>query len=110
MELDLTKYKKENVKVVPTTVEAIVIDIQQMTGAEIFGPTAFDPLKIHLRVIFECDEHNIKSHHDIALQDPDKLDNRSQLGQYVNKYGEIAVGQKIIAMAGKKGFYKVLLE
>jgi len=111
MELDLTQYTKEKLKVLPTTCEAVVIDIKQMVATDIYGESAYDPHKVYLRVFYEAAQHNLKGQDDFALMDVSELDSRSKLGQYINKYGEIAVGQKIIIMQNKvTGFYRVLLQ
>jgi hypothetical protein len=108
--LDLTQYTKNNVKQAPKVIEAVIIEVKQMTGTEIFGASAYDPHKVHLRVTFENAEANVKQHEDYALYDISELDNRSKLGKFITKYGDLELGTKVTLMLGKTGFYEALLE
>jgi hypothetical protein len=110
MELDLSNYTKDKVKVAPKEIEAILINIEQKTAIELYGDTAFDKDKIYLRLTFENEEHNVKQTADFALYDIEELDSRSKLGQYVNKYGDLELKKVVTLRLTTNNFYNVVLD
>lgn len=111
MELNLTEYTKDKVKVAPRVIEAVLIDVKQVLAEEIYGAKAFDPQKIYLRLTFENKEIMDKVHYeDLPFYDISELDNRSKLGKYLTKYGDLAIGSKATLLLANNGFYEVMLE
>ena len=111
MELNLTEYTKDKVKVAPRVIEAVLIDVKQVLAEDIYGAKAFDPQKIYLRLTFENKEVMDKVHYeDLPFYDISELDNRSKLGKYITKYGDLAIGSKATLLLANTGFYEVMLE
>lgn len=107
---DLTQFTKANVKIVPAVIEAVLVDIQELTAEEIFGGKAYEPLKKYLRMSFECAKHDIKTHEDYAFYPIEELNNKSKLGKYVTKYGDLSIGTTVMMLQNDAGFFEVLLE
>ena len=110
MTLDLTQYTKDKVKVVPPTMQAVLVSVEQKTAEDIFGKAAFDPMKIYLRLFVENAEHAVKITQDYAFYDLTELNNTSNLGKFISKYGSLACPQEVTIIKNKSGFFEVALQ
>lgn len=111
MELDLTQHTKDNVKQTPNVVEVVLTDVTQKIAEDIYGSKAYDPHKVYLRLTFENAEAKITHTEDYAFYEVGELDDRSKLGKFITKYGDLKVGTKVMLIKNKQtGFYELLLD
>lgn len=109
MTLDLTQYTKDKVKVVPAAMQAVLINVEKKTGEDIYGKTAYDPLKIYLRLTVENAEHKVKITQDYAFYDLTELNDNSKIGKFISKYGSLNVPQEVTIAKNASGFFEVVL-
>lgn len=109
MTLDLTQYTKDKVKVVPAAMNAVLVSVEQKTGEDIFGESAYDPHKIYLRLFVENAEHGVKITQDYAFYDLTELNDNSKMGKFIAKYGSLNVPQEVVITKNDAGFFEVAL-
>lgn len=106
-------YDKSDVINTPLTMEVVVTNITIKLGKDIFinkeGVVVTDePNQEFLNLRLENAEWDFNREYHIAKMPKGKVPDNSNLGLFLDKYGKLETGMKLVVMKNSAGFYDLM--
>ena len=101
----IPNYTKEDIKVIPDLIDAVIVDMQLEKAGVIFGDKADNPSNMMITIYCENSEHNIKIKEHCTYFEKGKVPDNSKLAKIIDFYKGMSVGMKVQLLKNGQGFF-----